>query len=142
MSSINDEWFVVTNLDELINATRALVFNNFGKQDSKEPDIISFTIHPDDLKEIDTVLSFEESKIIVDNLLKKQTHKITKQIRYMVNDQKFSEIISSLNDRMVSNILNSLVNKGLVETAYDSDSNDFIFWIPNNDNKDENPETD
>jgi hypothetical protein len=60
----------------------------------------------------------------------------------MVNDQKFSEIISSLNDRMVSNILNSLVNKGLVETAYDSDSNDFIFWIPNNDNKDENPETD
>jgi hypothetical protein len=42
---------------------------------------------------------------------------------------------------MVSNILNSLVNKGLVETAYDAEANDFIFWV-SDENKKENPETD
>ena len=40
-----------------------------------------------------------------------------------------------MNHRMTSNILNNLVNKGLVETGYDGNSNDFIFWI-----KDENKE--
>jgi hypothetical protein len=44
---------------------------------------------------------------------------------------------------MVSNLLNNLVNKGVIETGFDSDSNDFVFWIKDNDkNKTEKPETD
>lgn len=42
-------------------------------------------------------------------------------------------IITALNDRLVSNILNSLVNKGLIETAYDDSRNDFVFWVKDND---------
>ena len=34
---------------------------------------------------------------------------------------------------MVSNILNQLVQKGLVESAFDTESNDFIFWVKDND---------
>ena len=41
-----------------------------------------------------------------------------------------------------SKILNGLVNKGLVETAYDSESNDFIFWVKDDNKKEEKPETD
>jgi hypothetical protein len=32
---------------------------------------------------------------------------------------------------MISNLLNTLVNKGLVETAFDEKSNDFVFWVKN-----------
>jgi len=41
---------------------------------------------------------------------------------------------------MVSNIINSLVKKGLIETAFDSEKNDFIFWVK--DNEQDKPETD
>jgi len=46
-----------------------------------------------------------------------------------MNNSMFLSIIESLNDRMVSNLLNSLVNRGLVETAYDAEENDFVFWV-------------
>lgn len=142
MDFTNDEWFIVKDIDGLINSSRALVFNSFGKNNQDEDlDILDFHINQKDQEEFDQVLSFEESKIIVTNLLKKQQNKKTKSIRYMLNDNLFIEIIESLNNRMVSNILNNLVNKGLVETAYDAEANDFIFWV-NNENKKENPETD
>jgi hypothetical protein len=45
---------------------------------------------------------------------------------------------------MISNILNSLVNKGILDSAYDSDQNDFIFWVKEEDDTKSNqkPETD
>jgi hypothetical protein len=141
MSSTNDDWFVIKDLDDFINATRALVFNNFGKSQNtdEETDVFAFNIHPDDITEIDSVLSFDESKIIVDGFLRKQQHKYNNTIRLLINDNIYYEVVSALNDRMVSNILNNLVSKGLVDTAFDSEANDFVFWIKNNE---ELPETD
>ncbi len=142
MSSMNDEWFVVQDLDGLINSTRALIFNNFGKN-TDETDNLSMSVDDTDREELDSLLSFEESKIIVLNHLKKQKHKTKFKRRYLLNDKLYLDIVCSLNDRMVSNVLNSLVNKGLVESAYDNESNDFVFWINNNDQKSkELPETD
>lgn len=144
MSAMDEEWFIINNLDELVNSSRALVFNNFGKEDNNpSDDILSFTIEKKDIKEINEVLSFEESKVIIQNLIKKQNHKLTKKIRYLLNDHIYLQIINQLNDRMISNILNSLVNRGLVETAYDENENDFVFWLKedNNENK-EKPKTD
>ena len=45
---------------------------------------------------------------------------------------------------MVSNILNQLVNKGILESAYDEKSNDFIFWLKESigDEEKNKPETD
>jgi hypothetical protein len=39
---------------------------------------------------------------------------------------------------MVSNILNSLVNKGVLDSAYDDEQNDFIFWVKEEKQKPEN----
>jgi hypothetical protein len=137
----NHEWFVIVDLDNFIDATRALVFNNFGKnQNNEEPDLLSFSVHPDDIKEINTILSFDESQVIVKGMIKKQVNKKTQNIRYLIDDDIYLKIIYALNDRMVSNILNGLVNKGLVESGYDDESNDFVFWIKNNDKQ--KPETD
>jgi hypothetical protein len=80
---------------------------------------------------------------ITTQIVKKQKNKKTNSIRYVVNDIIFSEVLESLNDRMVSNLLNNLVNKGVLETGFDNETNDFLFWIKENDkNKSEKPETD
>ena len=77
--------------------------------------------------------------VIVRSLLKKQRHKTTKEVRYLISDSLFYDILQQLNDRLVSNTMASLVQKGLVESAYDSDIDDFVFWVNKNNEK---PETD
>jgi DNA-binding HxlR family transcriptional regulator len=131
----NEEWFIINNIDEFVDKTRTLVFNNFGKSDD-ETDIDSLlnNIKPEDQEEFDRVLSHDESIIIMTNLAKKQKNKKNNKIRYLISDSIFYEIIQSFNDRMISNLLNTLVNKGLVETAFDDKTNDFIFWVKNNEN--------
>jgi len=128
MDFTNDEWFVVKDIDGFINSSRALVFNGFGKTKEQSKEILDIEIDDKDQEELDKVLSFNESKIIIIDILEKEYHKNSK-IKYLLNDNLFIKIIESLNDRMTSNILNSLVNRGLVETAYDAEQDDFVFWI-------------
>lgn len=141
---MNNEWFVVKDLEELINSTRALVFNNFGKSaDGSDvvDDILVTTISKKDQEELNNILSYDESLIIVKSLLKTQHNKKSNKTRHIMTEKIFIEIIESLNDRMTSNILNGLVNKGIVETAYDDETNDFVFWIKD-ENKKEKRKTD
>lgn len=145
MSSINDDFFIISDFAGFIESTRALVFNNFGqwKNDEDSSDVDSMIVKPDDLEELNSVLSSTESELIIKQFVKKQKHKITGNIRYLINDSIFMEIIQGLNDRMVSNVLANLVSKGLVESAYDSEINDFVFWASKNENEeDQKPETD
>lgn len=142
-----DDWYIVSSIEDFVETARKLVFNSFGKsskenEESIEEDLI--TISPKDQEEFNSVLTQDESLVIAKNMLKKQVNRKTKETRYMINDKLMMEIIESLNDRMVSNILNSLVNKGVLESAYDSESNDFVFWIKDNDEtqeKNKNTET-
>ena len=135
------EWFAVKDVDGLVTSARTLVYNNFGDWKSKdEQDIVdSMILKPDNEDEFDQLLTQEESKVIVQSVLKKQRHKTTKEIRYVISDSLFYDILQQLNDRLVSNTISSLVQKGLVETAYDSEIDDFVFWVDKNK---EQPETD
>lgn len=132
--------YIIKDIDNFVLSSRAMVFNNFGKnQDNLSDDLIQ-DVKIEELEEFNQVLSQEESMIIAKSVIKKQINKKTKQTRYIVTDDSFMEMIMLLNDRMVSNMLNGLVNKGLLETAFDTESNDFIFWIK--DENKEKPETD
>jgi hypothetical protein len=136
------EWFAVKDVDGLVTSARTLVYNNFGDWKSKdEQDIVdSMILKPDNEDEFDQLLTQEESMVIVQSLLKRQRHKTTKKVRYLISDSLFYDILQQLNDRLVSNTIASLVQKGLVESAYDSDIDDFVFWVKQNDS--EKPETD
>ena len=139
---MNDQWYVVDNLPEFILSTRKLIFNNFGKKSEESESINKMfeDINPNDQDEFDTVLTQEESMVIAKGLMKKQFNKKTKAERYLITDKMYMQLIEDMNDRMVSNVLNNLVNKGLLETGYDAESDDFVFWIK--DNEKEIPETD
>jgi hypothetical protein len=126
----DDKWFVVKDLDGFVESARKLVYNNFGDWDKNEDDIVdSMITKPVDEKEFNELLTQEESKVIIKGALKKQRNKTTKAIRYLICDSLFYEILNQLNDRMVSNIISSLVKKGLVESAYDSEIDDWVFWV-------------
>lgn len=138
------DWFVINNLEEFINTTRSLVFNNFGKSNESYIDPLMEQVSEEELDEFNSILSYDESLSIAKEILKTQINKKTLEKRYLVSDSSYMTLVESLNARMVGNILNNLVNKGLVETAFDEESNDFIFWCVDNEEQDknQNPETD
>lgn len=137
-----NNWYVITDIDTFVDKTRAIVFNSFGKYQTEEWTEVGLDIVAENERdEFDKVLSHEESMIIAKDMLRKQTNKLNMNTRYLVSDKTYYKFVSSLNERMIGNILNNLVNKGLVEAAFDSDSNDFVFWIKD-DEKEEKPETD
>jgi CRISPR/Cas system CMR subunit Cmr4 (Cas7 group RAMP superfamily) len=137
------EWFIVPNIKEFTDKARAIVYNNFGSWHNKaDEDVFIDDVKDNEKEEFDKVLSFQESLVIVKENLKKERHKITKKTRYILNDDMFAQIVNKLNERMVSNIISGLVQKGLVESAFDEQANDFIFWVKNDTEENEKPETD
>jgi hypothetical protein len=129
-----NDWFVIKNLEEFTDKVRAIVYNNFGTWDEEtQVDQFIDSVKQSDKADLDRVLSHSESVAIVKNKAKKQKHKKNKSIRYILDEKLFAEIIEDLNSRMVSNILNQLVQKGLVESAFDTEANDFIFWVKDKD---------
>ncbi len=136
-----NEWFVINDLNEFTDKTRIIVYNNFGKWESNNP--INETmdlIEESDTNDMNKVLSHEESLTIVKQVVKKQKHKKSDRVRYILNETLFAKIVQDLNARMVSNVLNELVKKGIIESGFDNESNDFVFWIKKDNN--ETPETD
>lgn len=130
----NTNWYVIKDLDEFVNNTRVLVYNSFGSQQANNPEKVSLTINPEEQEEFDKVLNYNECEIIIKQIVRSQTNKNTHEKRYLINDVLLEKIIEQLNTRLVSNILSTLVNKGLIETTYDSELNDFCFWVSDKNN--------
>jgi Mg/Co/Ni transporter MgtE len=133
--------YIIDDLEEFTKSARKLVFNGFDKSIGDDPD--EFTkliteISQEDINEMDQILTQQESLVIVKSLAKEQKHKITNESRYLIDEKIFSQIIEEMNGRLVSNMLSSLASKGMIESAYDEQINDFVFWIKD----DETPETD
>jgi len=79
----NDEWFIIKDLDGFINSSRALVFNNFGSNKDSTDDL-KLEINKEDQDELNNILSFDESRIILMSLIKKQKNKKTGQQRVAI----------------------------------------------------------
>lgn len=128
----NDEKYIIEDIDKFIESTRVLIFNSFGKSEEKDIDELSFLLSELDIEEVNElneVLTQHECKIISKEFIKTETNKITKKVRFTISIKKYMAMIESFNSRMISNMLNNLVNKGLLETAYSVENDDFIFWI-------------
>jgi hypothetical protein len=146
---MNDK-YIINDLDGFTNSARTLVFNTFGKETTNvldDFDNLINKISKEDQTEMNVVLTQNESLQIVKDLARKQTNKKTKDTRYLIDEKLFSEILEALNARLISNILSNLTKKGLVESAYDAELDDFIFWIKEDANttqqeQEDKPETD
>lgn len=113
------DWYYVENLEEFLNQIRKISYEKFLEVNQTIKDEVTEKFH----EELDEILSKQESDNIALPLLKK--HKDT----YKVSEKTVIKIIEKLNSRMISNSLNKLVSEGVLESGFDSELNDFVFWI-------------
>lgn len=130
--------YEIKDLDEFVESARRVVFGGFGKSVEETKD--DFTEMLDKLSneeenEMNEVLGQQEALLVVKSIVKTQTNKKTKAIRYVINEKIFQDVLDALNARLVSNILSNLTKKGLIESAYDEKLNDFVFWVKDDENK-------
>lgn len=141
-------WMEIVNLDKLVDFSRRVIYYNFDEtnNDLDDDDFMKKIekIESKDSEEMDKVLPRDEVKAIFSDLVVKRKNKKTKQVAIFIKEKDYDEVLSQLNQRMVSNIVKGLVSRGLVESAFDSEKNDFVFWVRTDydDSKRENPETD
>ena len=124
------DWYKIDDLEGFIKSARVLVFNTFGS-DKNTTDSISTDIEKlseEEQTELDDVLTQAEALLIAKQFIKEKSNKYTQDIEYFISEKRFLNMVEDLNSRMVSNLLHTLVKKGLLETAYDEEHDDFVFW--------------
>lgn len=118
-------WYDITDLDLFIESTRVLVYSIFGQTNNDAINIDIKNLNESEKEEMNKCLSNEESMIIAKEFL--VIDKNTKT--YKISDKRYKKFIDALNARLVSNMLQKLSRDGLLESAFDEESNDFIFWV-------------
>ena len=137
-----NETYEIIDLPAFVESSRVLVYSSFGENKNPEDHfILKSKLSETEATELDNVLTQEECMAIAKNYVKLKRGKISKRKAYFIDSKHYMQMISSLNDRLVSNLLRNLVSEGLVETAFDSESNDFIFWVKEDENKDDKEST-
>jgi len=121
--------YVMKDPTQFIDQIRRLVFAGFGTEDLDDDELQLLVLSINE-KEMDNTISLNECKIIAMEYLKPK--KIRKKSTYVLTEQGFTDLVEAINARLVSNILTELVDEGKLESAWDSEANDFIFWVKEN----------
>lgn len=128
--------YVIKDIDKFVDETRRIVFGAFGQppEENEIDDFIS-ELSDTDIEELDKTLSHEECMAILhDKVTPKKNYK--GELKYVISEEQFGEIIEDFNSRLVSNLLNELVSQGLLETGWSDEDQDFIFWLSEEGEKD------
>ena len=125
----NNEWLEISSMQKFTDYIRTMVYMNFAESTEENDITLSFEeLSEKEQVELDNLLDIEECILIVKENVKVVRHKKRKEKKYLINDKRLNKIIEDINHRMVSNIIKELVAKGLLETAFDEEQNDFVFW--------------
>ena len=116
--------YQITNLAEFLDANRVWLYIFFGGLNPVE----SMEMRYKDLKleekeEIDKVLNIKEVINISKDYIVFDEHEGT----WSITEDKYEELLIEMNVRMTSNLLAITVSSGILESAYDSEINDFVF---------------
>ena len=128
---MKSEWYKINDLKIFIKHTRFMVFETFGDSNDRAGDDFTELMSNQklkDKKEMERLLPAKETVQIITAGIKKRLSK-DGEIEFTVTNRAFKKILEELNARMVSNILAKLSSEGLIETAFDSEKNDFVFWV-------------
>lgn len=130
-------WFIIDDLDRFLDSTRVLVYNMFGEneKDIEDIDINIENLDEESIEEINRCLNKSECKSIMMEYVKNCSNG-----NHRISTDRYMKFIESLNSRLVSNLLNKMSTEGLLESAFDEETNDFIFWPKQNEQDKNNTE--
>lgn len=103
--------YSISNLNGFANSIRDSVAKSFSEH---------YTENLDDFISIAQVIS----------LVKKYSLGTDLQSNYIISDRIFDKIFDSLREWLYGVGLAKLASKGQLECAWDDDSNEMIFWLP------------
>lgn len=126
----DEEWYEITDLKLFVESSRVLVYSLFGSLSDSYKVYIE-ELNTEEQQEINSLLTYSECMDMIKPVLKKTSG----DNEYKISSDEYLDFVESLNLRLISNILKSLVNTGLLETGFDESINDFIFWIPDENKK-------
>ncbi len=133
MENEDDQPLNIVNLDKLINFSRKVVYANLGEEYTDVSDAgfleLVENMPEEQLEEMNSILSLSEARAIFKPFVRQQRHKKTLNIKISILESDYDTILRQLSERMISNIVRNLVNRGLVESAFDEEKNDFVFWV-------------
>tara|TARA_Y100000004_G_scaffold159811_1_gene186913 strand:- start:629 stop:1054 length:426 start_codon:yes stop_codon:yes gene_type:complete len=122
-----DDWLEVSNSQKLIDFSRKLVYYNFDDETALMDDTTFLNkidnIENDYDPEMDVLLPFEECELIFTSFTFMDNNLL------YITDDDYDTFLMQMNRRMISNIVQGLVKKGVLHTAFDNEKNDFIFWV-------------
>jgi hypothetical protein len=126
--------YIIENLPEFIDASRTLVYNIFGDETSNQAIMEDYsfdfdinTLIDEEREELDKCLSYQETELIIKEYITKKN--IGDSSVFYINESEYFTFLESLNKRLVSNLVKTLVEKGALESAFDEKINDFVFWV-------------
>lgn len=127
-----DNWMMISNLEDLINFSRNVIYNNLGEYE--ETDSEEFfekikTMTQENKDELDRILPYKECEIIIKEFIIRKRNKNTKETALFMKESDYNKVLEELNQRMVSNIISTLVSKDVLDMAFDEEKNDFVFWV-------------
>ena len=129
----DDSWMEVLNLDKLADFSRRIVYSNFDEDNDKYSDeefldiVGEMKLNKENYEELEQLLPIKETTLILKSLCIVKNRK--KRTVYLIKEIDYDEFLVQLSQRMISNIILGLVKKDLVETAWDDEKNDFVFWV-------------
>lgn len=134
------KWYDIVDLEKFVEASRVLIYNNFGliSDESTTIDMMMESLSTEEQKEIEECLPQSEALLIAKDFVQTLRSRKTKKTVYKISEKSYFEYLEMLNSRLVSNMLHSLTNKGILESAYDDKANDFIFWVKDNEEQNDN----
>jgi tRNA C32,U32 (ribose-2'-O)-methylase TrmJ len=142
------EWFAIVDLELFVDSTRVLVYELFGNQNKEKNEDIAKTnteykkLTKIEQEEINECLTHQESLLISKDFITTKINKKLKKKKYAISEKSYLAFLESLNARLVSNMLSKMVKQDLLDSAFDEESNEFIFWLKEeNDEKDKNTKT-
>jgi len=125
--------YIIEDLPKFIDASRTLVYNIFGDEKSNKAIMEDYNLDFDinslideQRQELDKCLSHQETELIVKEYITQKSMEETSL--YYINESQYFVFLESLNKRLVSNLIQTLVEKGALESAFDEEINDFVFW--------------
>jgi hypothetical protein len=129
--------YEIVDLEKFVESTRTLVYHQFGNKEGlpKNIDSLIERLTEEELDEMNRCLTQSESLNILKKFVKRQKNKHTQETRVNITDGNYMLYVEELNSRMISNMLAKLASEGLLETAFDEEINDFVFWAKDSNEK-------
>ena len=147
---MSNHWLEVIDVDKLINFSRKIVYYNFDETTEHLNDKDFFdAIEKIDIKsktsqKMNRLLPLKECRNMFLPLCVKKNNKGQKSSFFVIKENDYDDFLIQLNHRMISNMIKDLVKRGALESAFDAEIDDFVFWVKKNDGEqdEQKPETD